>query len=68
MPNAVEAFGAIKYPIFSRPMMPQRKAARVVLRLRCFLYASVNWAGEALQAAVADQEKRRKVDRRARRR
>ena len=30
MPNAVEASCAIKYPIFPRPMMAQRKAVRVV--------------------------------------
>lgn len=33
--NAVEAFCAIKYPIFPRPMMAQRKAARVV----CYMAA-----------------------------
>ena len=30
-----------------------------------FLWACVNWVGEAERAAVEDQEKRRKVERRS---
>lgn len=58
MPNAVEAFCVIKYSIFPRPMMAQRKSrAGCVLRLRYILCASVNRAGEALRAAVADRRR-----------
>ena len=44
-------------------MIPSKEPRGLCVTAAMFLCASVNWVGEALRAAVADQEKGRKVER-----